>query len=170
MKCKYCSRELEDPQYIRCEHCRAKQREHQRKWYRKNLGYMHEWRQAHPESVKQYNETHRLEQKRWREANPKRVREVSNIRKHNYEARIKGNGGTFTFKELNELLEKQEGFCFYCGELLYSSFDKEIHIEHKIPISRGGPNDISNIALSCARCNLQKGTKTDEEFLQARNA
>jgi 5-methylcytosine-specific restriction endonuclease McrA len=37
------------------------------------------------------------------------------------------------------------------------------------PISRGGTNNIENITLSCAKCNLSKGAKTVEEFLEWRN-
>jgi 5-methylcytosine-specific restriction endonuclease McrA len=92
-------------------------------------------------------------------------RQRQRIKNHTRRAQIKHNGGSFTFKELNALFEAQEGFCFYCGELLYASFDKDIHIEHKIPLSRGGSNNIENIVLSCAPCNLSKGTKTHEEFL-----
>ena len=158
--------------YIEAEHARShkyakehpeKAQERWQKWYpehvEEKLTYCHQW---YLDNTEQHHESCA----RWEKANPEKRRAL----KHNRRARIKGNGGTFTFKELNELFEQQEGFCAYCGELLYSSFDKEVHIDHKIPLSRGGHNDISNIALSCARCNLQKGTKTDEEFLQARNA
>lgn len=31
------------------------------------------------------------------------------------------------------------------------------HIEHVIPTQHGGPDDLSNLALACHRCNLNKG-------------
>lgn len=86
-------------------------------------------------------------------------------RNNNRRARINGNGGTYTRKEISDIFEQQEGFCHYCGKLLYASFDSKIHIEHKVPIFRGGSNNIENIALSCATCNHKKGLKTDTEFL-----
>lgn len=58
------------------------------------------------------------------------------------------------------LFLEQEGLCFYCKKTLSIS-----HLEHKIPLSRGGFHDISNVCLACPPCNLRKGTKTAEEFL-----
>jgi 5-methylcytosine-specific restriction endonuclease McrA len=116
-----------------------------RSWRRKNSeqvkSYNHEWRQKHPKyHIERYWE------------NPKLYRE----RRKAWNTDIKG------------LFEQQDGLCFYCGELLYSSFDKEVHIEHKTPISRGGTSDISNLVLSCSACNFAKHTKTAEEFLLER--
>jgi hypothetical protein len=88
---------------------------------------------------------------------------------HNRRANIVGNGGSHTAEELHDLWHKQNGFCYYCGGLLYKTLNSVYHIEHKIPISKGGSNDISNIALSCAECNFRKHDKTDEEFLEVLN-
>jgi 5-methylcytosine-specific restriction endonuclease McrA len=130
-----------------------------RKWQQENsekwVKYVREWQKANPEkrlaSERRYNSKH-----------PDAVRR----KRHNRRARIRGNGGTYTLKELNDLFEKQEGFCFYCGELLYVSFDREVHVDHMIPLSRGGSNSIENIVLSCATCNLEKNTKTSDEYLK----
>lgn len=42
-----------------------------------------------------------------------------------------------------------------------------LHLEHAIPKARGGGDDIDNLRLSCAPCNLAKGTLTEVEFLAA---
>lgn len=142
--------------------------------------YKHEWYMSHREQLsekhRKYHEKNRekiltylREYHHSRYYNDPEERQRQYIKNQTRRAQIKSSDGTFTFKELNELFEEQEGFCFYCGALLYSSFDKEVHIEHKIPISRGGSNNIENIALSCAACNLTKGAKTHEEFLAWRN-
>jgi 5-methylcytosine-specific restriction endonuclease McrA len=34
------------------------------------------------------------------------------------------------------------------------------HLDHLVPVSTGGSDDPSNLALSCRRCNLSKGTGT----------
>lgn len=52
---------------------------------------------------------------------------------------------------------EQRKRCFYCGLKLVWSDRSSWHIDHKIPIYRGGPNDICNFAIACRECNLYKG-------------
>lgn len=115
-----------------------------------------------------YNREHKeqidAQKLKWRSNNPHKVKAWS----HKRRALKRGNGGSFTFKELNDLFGQQEGFCYYCGELLYASFDRDVHIDHKIPLSRGGTSNIENIVLTCSYCNLCKGSKTEEEFRNAK--
>ena len=84
---------------------------------------------------------------------------------HNRRARIRGNGGVHTKEELDLLFEQQQGICPYCGDLLFKSFDDPPNTEHKIPISRGGSNDISNIVIAHKSCNSKKGSRTADEFV-----
>jgi len=57
------------------------------------------------------------------------------------------------------LLEKWGRKCAYCGKK-----NIPLEIEHINPESRGGTNRISNLTISCKRCNQKKGNKTAEEF------
>ena len=52
------------------------------------------------------------------------------------------------------------GCCAYCGE------SKPLTRDHKIPITRGGTDDITNIVPACMRCNSRKGTRTAREYLE----
>lgn len=61
------------------------------------------------------------------------------------------------------LRQKWEGKCAYCGE-------KGGEVEHLVPRSRGGSNRVSNLVLSCRRCNEAKGNRTLEEFLALKPA
>ena len=63
--------------------------------------------------------------------------------------------------EIGKLLCRQDARCAYCRQLLTG----EYHIDHKLPVSRGGKNDLENLHLTCPRCNLIKGAMTHEEFL-----
>ncbi|MFK0734742.1 MAG: RNA-guided endonuclease IscB [Gloeotrichia echinulata HAB0833] len=59
------------------------------------------------------------------------------------------------------LLEKWGRKCAYC--------DKEgvpLQIEHIHAKSKGGSNRVSNLTLSCERCNTKKGVKLIDEFLK----
>jgi 5-methylcytosine-specific restriction endonuclease McrA len=58
-------------------------------------------------------------------------------------------------------LEYGEIVCYYCNVSLEP---EAVHIEHKLPVSRGGTNSRKNLVLACASCNLRKGTKTEPEF------
>lgn len=55
-----------------------------------------------------------------------------------------------------------EGRCFYCG--LHTNPFGTFHVDHMIPLSRGGTDDIRNLAPSCCYCNGLKATMTVQEF------
>ncbi|MGH3055780.1 MAG: HNH endonuclease [Gaiellaceae bacterium] len=63
------------------------------------------------------------------------------------------------------MLECQRGLCWYCGGNLAAT-GKTPHLEHQVPISRGGPDNIQNLVLACATCNITKHDKTVPEFRQ----
>ncbi|MEG4408350.1 RNA-guided endonuclease IscB [Microcoleus sp. MON2_D5] len=70
--------------------------------------------------------------------------------------------GTLTGYETREyLLEKWNRACAYCGVK-----DVPLQIEHIHPRAKGGSNSITNLTLSCEKCNRKKGTKDLKEFLQ----
>lgn len=98
--------------------------------------------------------------KQWREDNPEEYRAQNKLRK----ARMRAAGKMATKEELAELYEQSEDSCMYCGIRLH----KEYHLEHMTPIVRGGTNNIENLAIVCADCNLSKGDKTFEEWSTVR--
>ena len=57
------------------------------------------------------------------------------------------------------VVERAQHRCEYCQspELITGG---PLHIEHIFPEALGGPTTPDNLALSCARCNLQKGVRT----------
>lgn len=57
---------------------------------------------------------------------------------------------------------KTNGHCAYCGNGLDPFYGWEI--EHMIPRSRGGSDDLANLVPACTRCNRLKGTRTPHEF------
>ena len=57
------------------------------------------------------------------------------------------------------LLEKFGRNCIYCRKS-----NVPLQVEHIIPLSRGGSHRISNLTISCEKCNQDKGNKTAEEF------
>ena len=57
------------------------------------------------------------------------------------------------------LLEKFNWTCAYCGKK-----DVPLEIEHIVPKSRGGSNRVSNLTISCHKCNQKKDNQTAEEL------
>jgi 5-methylcytosine-specific restriction endonuclease McrA len=62
-----------------------------------------------------------------------------------------------TAKQRNRIFERCEGKCAYCsGQLLYND---PWHIDHIVPLAKGGSNEEDNLTLACARCNAKKRDK-----------
>ena len=95
-------------------------------------------------------------QKEWRAKNLDKARLYVRISGQKRRAASAGTG--FTLQQWLAVVEFYGGRCAYCGET------GPVEIEHKIPLSRGGTNDISNIVPACRRCNRRKLAKTDVEF------
>jgi 5-methylcytosine-specific restriction endonuclease McrA len=93
----------------------------------------------------------------WAAANRERV--LANAAKHR--ALRDAAPGVFTSHDVGAQYAAQRGQCFYCAcDLAKVRF----HIDHVIPLSRGGTNYPDNIVIACPRCNLEKGTKLPHEF------
>lgn len=59
----------------------------------------------------------------------------------------------------------RDGFrCILCGR---NAEESTIHVDHIIPVSRGGSNEIDYLATLCLECNLGKGNRCIEEIIQA---
>ncbi len=75
-------------------------------------------------------------------------------------------------KELKEkVFQRDEYICQYCGIWCYESYlqnSKAVVIDHAIPFSIGGSNDIDNLVTSCRRCNAIKNDKIFNTFEEAR--
>ena len=126
---------------------RARQRERNRRKYASN-----------PRAVLDYY-------KQWRARNLERARAYVRVSKH--KRRAAAAETHFTFEEWVELLAEHEGHCAYCGST------ERIEADHRIPLYRGGSNEISNILPACRHCNRRKHRRTEDEFralLQAERA
>jgi 5-methylcytosine-specific restriction endonuclease McrA len=74
--------------------------------------------------------------------------------------------GTLAGTEVREyLLAKWGRKCAYCG-----ATGVPLNIDHIRPKARGGSDRVSNLTLSCIRCNQDKGTAPVEVFLADRPA
>jgi len=159
-----------------CESWRARNKEYLKKWYlnymatnpiqkQKYLAQLEEWRNQNPERVKvakqkwakenagKVKEIHR----NWRKKNPERHR--AHGKNTRYKRRTQSKNSDITTDFLIELKKKVANTCPYCG--LYTEM---LHLDHIIPLSRGGTHTKDNVMYCCPTCNLTKHTKTLKEF------
>lgn len=61
------------------------------------------------------------------------------------------------------LVERGKNDCVYCGSA------EELSWDHLIPVSKGGPNIISNQVVACRKCNSSKGNKDIFEWYADRH-
>lgn len=51
------------------------------------------------------------------------------------------------------VLERDGYRCRYCGA---EAGDAKLHVDHRMPVSKGGTNEFSNLVTACVACNLGK--------------
>ncbi|MCA9367107.1 HNH endonuclease [Candidatus Kaiserbacteria bacterium] len=124
-------------------------REKQREWQEQNPNWRKERYAKHKEEEKRYA-------KLWIKENPEKRREYD----RNKRARRKMAEGTHTADDIKALYEGQGGKCWYCG----IDVGDDYHVDHFIPLSKGGSNDVGNLRISCPKCNMQKHAKDPHEW------
>ena len=102
---------------------------------------------------------------RWEQKNPDRYRDTRAATSQRRRARKKGAAGKHNADDANSILTAQ-GYRFaYCKDDLRK---KQRHLDHILPLVRGGSNDKANLQWLCAACNLAKGAKHPIDFAQER--
>jgi hypothetical protein len=66
------------------------------------------------------------------------------------------------------LIQQANYTCTYCGRRNYSSRvgpdNRPWHLDHAIPLARGGEDAPENLVLSCEMCNLRKHDQMPDAF------
>ncbi len=114
----------------------------------KALAKNREWRDAHLEQ-------HRAQCRQWAKDNPEAMRAINSTRR----ALKNGAEGRYGPDDVARMLREQDRKCNCCRVDL-SAF----HVDHRIPLSRGGSNWPVNLQLLCPPCNLSKSDKLPHEF------
>jgi hypothetical protein len=96
--------------------------------------------------------------KRYRENNKDKIAHRNRLSK----AKRKKAEGYYKIEDIVSKLKLQNGDCFWCLTELNDKF----HIEHVIPLAKGGTNWPDNIVISCATCNFQKKDKMPEDWFK----
>lgn len=117
----------------------------------------------------QYRATDRARQKRrgsradahreWSTRNREHVRKHKAASEHKRRAVRRGCDEHHSPSDIEALLIAQAGLCFYCFAVL-----ADYHVDHFIPLSKGGGNTLSNLRIACPLCNMSKGPKLPWEW------
>lgn len=94
----------------------------------------------------------------WQLANPEAKRAID----HRRRAKQTNAGGTHTAFDIRNIYNDQDGLCFWCD----FEVGEEWHVDHLIPLSKGGSNGPENIVVSCPTCNMSKGSSDPIDFLE----
>lgn len=97
----------------------------------------------------------KIRQKRYAERNREKLREHTRSRR----AKLKNASGSHTAEDIRAQYERQNGLCYWCNKTL----DK-YHVDHLIPLSRGGSNDPPNLVVACPTCNMSRNNKLPHEW------
>lgn len=85
------------------------------------------------------------------ERNSPPLRYGTPIKRNDRYARLRQNGGSHTDQEWIALCVAHNGRCMQCKKR------KPLTMDHIIPVSKGGTDDITNIQPMCRSCNSKKG-------------
>lgn len=159
------NRAAKDGYQSRCKEC---QRDYQRGWIDRNRERVNAYNlnryytepprsrakrdQARQSWADSNHDKRRVSNAQWAARNKEALR----IKEGRRRARLKG-AGVFTIlpRELDRLLSSP---CVACGS------SNDIHVDHVIPIARGGRHSIGNLQALCAPCNYKKHSRFFAEF------
>ncbi len=133
------------------------------KWVSRNKGSVYarneKYRQNHREEINENTKRRRkLTKERTNELNRqsrKRHPETTRIKNHRRRALVMKAEGKHTVQDIQAQLNSQNGFCWWCSKPL----DGIYHIDHVIPLNRGGTNWPKNIVCTCPSCNSSKNDR-----------
>lgn len=136
-----------------------------------------EVRQTRLARKRRYHDRHREQinvgKRQKRMDNPEKFRGIDRLRywldpeKRRHQSRVArakrtGQPCYISLEDWKAPLVRFDFRCAYCGTEITKS---NRSLDHRVPLVRGGTNDISNLVPSCLRCNQQKHSMTAEEFL-----
>lgn len=150
-----------DPEKRRA-YARAWMRRNPERWRELSREAMRRWRKRHPGKVRANRRAdywrYRARYLRSSASYYRRKPEVHKAALQRRRSRLIGAQGSYTAAEWLTLVRAFDGRCAYCG------CSGPLEADHRIPLARGGTNDIGNILPACPSCNRRKAMSTEDEF------
>jgi 5-methylcytosine-specific restriction endonuclease McrA len=127
--------------------------EQAKQYYEKNRGRVREYRLRSIEKI-------RADYRDWCQRNRERCR--LRVRVRNARRKAVTVGDPRCVKEFYRHVQTASRLrCYYCRRFTKRS---ERHVDHIVPLTKGGAHAVGNLCCACATCNLKKGAKTAESL------
>jgi 5-methylcytosine-specific restriction endonuclease McrA len=133
------------------------------------LAYHEQYRNKNKEHILKRDKQYRKENKENLSLKEKIYRQTDkgkNIRYyHNLKIRSLKYNREFSPIERTEILKRDNWTCQICEIKVHDestgdwNTDDKAHIDHIIPLSKGGNSEVNNLQILCKKCNLVKGEK-----------
>ena len=152
--CKQCHSEYSKQRYYtNKESILERCKKYRKANYKRELERKKKYREANKKMILEYL-------KKYREANPEYVSTYG----RNRCARKRNAIGNHTKNDILNLLVLQKSKCAICRYSIKDGY----HVDHIIPLAKGGSNYKENLQLLCPTCNLSKNAKDPISFMQER--
>lgn len=86
-----------------------------------------------------------------------------NRKRYDHERRQK-IGGRIKVETIKNVILKSRSKCHWCEKELNMNERYSWHLDHVLPVSKGGGNDEENLVVSCPKCNRTKANKHPDDF------
>lgn len=120
------------------------------------------WKKANPESVNASNRQYNREnadaanawRKKWLDAHPEKRSEYAQVRHARKLSQF------VEYVSRNAVFERDGGICGICHE---AADPANWHLDHVMPLARGGEHSYANVQVAHPFCNISKGAKIPPE-------
>ncbi len=155
--CKACRIQTSKEEYRKYALHRTEEQKERRRQYRE------QYRETHKERIQQrgrdFSRQYYWEHKQNRQQYYQEHREQDRAYVHKRRAHKMSQGGSYTTQDIERKFRAQKKKCYYCHKPL-----SHYHIEHVVPLSRGGSNAPDNVVLACPSCNNSKHARLPHEW------
>lgn len=145
---------------------RAYMDKYSKEYYKKNKAKIIAQTKAY---AKTHPEVTRKSRLNWQKNHPDKYRAHNAV--GNLARRAREASADVGDKQINGLIRQwkraADFVCEYCTVVMPTT---RLHVDHKVPLARGGKHEVGNICRACDKCNLRKRNKTSDEFMALRKS
>lgn len=143
------------------EAAREKDRQYRLENLEERRAYERAWSAANPDKIKA---KHRKRYDADPDKQKARCAPYGRVTQARRRSRARESSEHYTLADVESLYDKQHGNCAAC----HSKLNGVYHVDHVIPLKRGGNNSRRNIQILCPPCNMEKSAKDPIDFMRSK--